>query len=79
MLYLIIFVVGMLLMWLLLQKPLKIDVHHTYETIHPELDDEKLQALEQKMLKEDPTSDNLYEQLDQTIREVNDIMGGSDR
>lgn len=75
----VMFVIGMLLMYLILQKPLKITIHHVNETIVPDVDDAKLKELEQKMLKEDPQNDNLYEQLDETIREVNDIMGGSDR
>ena len=75
----VMFIIGMLLMYLILQKPLKISIHHTHEEIKHDIDEAKLHELEQKMLKEDPKEDNLYEQLDETIREVNDIMGGSDR
>ena len=75
----VMFIIGMLLMYLILQKPLKITVHHVNENIVPDVNETKLKELEEKMLKEDPQNDNLYEQLDETIREVNDIMGGSDR
>ena len=38
-----------------------------------------VKELEQEMLKKDPVSDQLYEELDNILKTTNDIMGGSDR
>ena len=72
-------VIGMLLMYLILQKPLKISVHHTHEDIKHPVDTVNVKELEQEMLKKDPVSDQLYADLDNILKETNDIMGGSDR
>lgn len=77
--YLIFFGIGVLLTLVLVQKPVLITVHHKYENLKPELTKDDLAVLEEGMLKENPKEDNLYEKLDQTIADVNDIMGGSDR
>lgn len=63
----------------MVQKPIKFEVKHTYETLHPELKDIDMNELEEKMLKEDPKNDQLYEDFEKTLQEVNEIMGGSDR
>lgn len=77
--YLLFFVIGFVLSWLITQKPLRIDIHHTTENIIPEKSEEELQKLQEKMLKEDPKNDTLYEEIDKITTEINDIMGGSDR
>ena len=38
-----------------------------------------IDKLEEDMFKEDPKKDDLYDKLDETIAEINNIMGGSDR
>jgi hypothetical protein len=38
-----------------------------------------MDALEQQMLKEDPKKDKLYQELDDALANIGDIMGGSDR
>lgn len=76
---LLFFIIGALLVLLITKKPFKIIIeeHH--------IDDKKpitpidMDALEEKMLKEDPKMDQAYKDLDETLKEVNDIMGGSDR
>ena len=76
---LLFFVIGFVLAIILMGKPIKIDLHHTYKTEYSELPDVDMSTLEEKMLKEDPKVDQLYENFDKTLQEVNEIMGGSDR
>lgn len=76
---LIFLVIGALLAYLILQKPLKIEVHHKHEDIIPASTLADMAELEQDMLKEDPTTDKMYEELDKVLYEVNSVMGGSDR
>ena len=79
---LLFFVTGGLLMYLILQRPLQITVHHKNENIVNVPKDIDMDDLEEKMLKEDPKKDKMYEDLenlDKVIEDVNDIMGGSDR
>lgn len=61
------------------RRPLQITIHHKHEDIHPVLPDIDIDELEQDMLKENPKMDDLYSKLDETLMEVNNIMGGSDR
>ena len=61
------------------RRPLQITIHHKHEDIHPVFPDLDIDELEQDMLKEDPKMDDLYSKLDETLMEVNNIMGGSDR
>lgn len=72
-------VIGALLMHIFSRRPLQITIHHKHEDIHPVLPDLDMDELEQGMLKEDPKMDDLYNKLDETLMEVNNIMGGSDR
>lgn len=65
--------------WLTTQKPLKIQVHHVHENLIDAKSERELQELQEKMLKEDPKNDKLYEEIDKITTEINDIMGGSDR
>lgn len=76
---LLFFVVGGLITYLILQKPLQIHIRHTHEDITPKISKVELNELEQQMLKPDQQNDNLYDDLTETITEVNNIMGGSDR
>ena len=48
--YLLFFVIGFVLSWLITQKPLRIDIHHTTENIIPEKSEEELQKLQEKMI-----------------------------
>ena len=74
-----VFIIGMLVMYLIIRKPVEIRIHHINENKISTQDREDIRELEEKMFKEDPTMDDLYKKLDETISEVNDIMGGSDR
>ena len=49
------------------------------EVIFASLTDIDMDKLEEDMFKEDPKKDDLYDKLDETIAEINNIMGGSDR
>lgn len=73
------FIIGLLLMYLVLQKPLKIEVKHVEETVKPQFTQEDYDALEAKMLEDDPKKDALYDKLDEALVEVSNVMGGSDR
>lgn len=74
-----VFIIGMLVMYLIIRKPVEIRIHHINENKISTQDREDIRELEEKMFKEDPTMDDLYKKLDETISEVNNIMGGSDR
>lgn len=71
--------IGGLLTLIFTKKPLLIQVHHVHEDIKPMIPGVDMEQLEEDMLKEDPKKDDLYAKLDETLAEVNDIMGGSDR
>ena len=73
------FIVGMLLMYLILQRPLKIEIKNTAETVKPQFTQAHYDALEAKMLEDDPKKDALYDKLDEALVEVSNVMGGSDR
>ena len=79
MLNLLFFLLGCLITLILTKQPLQVKVHHQYENILPDQKDVDLEALEEKMLKEDPKQDDMYAKLDSVLTDVNDIMGGSDR
>lgn len=76
-------VVGFVLACALMQKPIKIQVHHKNETVPTAQDMLDLAELEDKMLNSDAKSDEKYdkfsEEFETTLKEVNNIMGGSDR
>lgn len=72
-------IIGSLITYLILQKPLQITVHHKHENIIPQINDPDLQDLENKMLTPDVKNDQLYEDFEKTLEEINNIMGGSDR
>lgn len=77
--YLVFFGMGFLICMVLLRRPLKFDVHHTYENVISAKTEKELEELQEKMLKDDPKNDKLYEEIDNFTTEINDIMGGSDR
>lgn len=79
MLNLLFFLLGCLITLILTKQPLQVKVHHQYENINPPISDVDMDALEEGMLKEDPNKDKLYENLDTVLKDVNEIMGGSDR
>ena len=71
--------IGGLLTLILTKKPLLVQVHHVHEDIKHDVTAVDMDKLEEDMLKDDPKKDDLYAKLDETLAEVNDIMGGSDR
>ena len=73
------FIIGALITLILTKQPLQIKVHHMYENVNPPISNVDMEALEEGMLKEDPSKDKLYEDLDTVISSVNEVMGGSDR
>lgn len=79
MLYILFFIIGVLFTLIFTRKPIQIQVHHKYENINHPLDTIDMVALEEEMLKKDPKSDAKYEDLDEIMIQVNEIMGGSDR
>lgn len=79
MLYLITFILGFFFALFVTKDSIKIDIHHTNEDIKETISESELEKLQEKMLKEDPKNDKLYEEIDTVLTEVNDVMGGSDR
>lgn len=71
--------IGGLLTLTFTKKPLLIQVHHVHEYVKHGVTDIDIDKLEEDMFKEDPKKDDLYDKLDETIAEINNIMGGSDR
>ena len=71
--------IGGLLTLTFTKKPLLIQVHHIHESVKHGVTDIDIDKLEEDMFKEDPKKDDLYDKLDETIAEINNIMGGSDR
>lgn len=71
--------IGMLLTLTFTKKPLLIQVHHVHEDVKHGIDPVDMDKLEEDMLKEDQKKDDLYAKLDETLIEINNIMGGSDR
>lgn len=71
--------IGGLLTLTFTKKPLLIQVHHVHEDVKHDVNVVDMDKLEEAMLKEDPKKDDLYSKLDETLAEINDIMGGSDR
>lgn len=80
------FIVGSLLTLIFTKKPFQIKIEHVHNYVKEQDQLIDMEALEQEMLKKDPTKDAQYEnfnndmkQLDEVLQEVNEIMGGSDR
>lgn len=76
---LICLVVGMLLMYLILQKPLQITIHHKNENIINTIPESEMPEMKDVMKKGDTEEDKAYEEMGTIISNVNDIFGGSDR
>lgn len=76
---LILFALGFGIACLMMERPIKFSVHHTHETVLNTKTEKELEELQEKMLKDDPKNDKLYEEIDSLTAEINDIMGGSDR
>ena len=73
------FIVGMLLSYLILQRPLQITIHHKNENVVNPITAEQMEEFEKAMLTKDPKKDQLYKELDDALANIGDIMGGSDR
>lgn len=73
------FITGMLLSYLILQRPLQITIHHKNENVVPPIAGLDMDTLEEKMLKADPKKDEMYKNFEEAMLEVNEVMGGSDR
>lgn len=76
---LIFFITGMLLSYLILRRPLQITIHHKNENVVNPVTAAQMEAFEEAMLKEDPKKDKMYEDFEQAMSEIGNIMGGSDR
>ena len=76
---LIFFVVGGLLMWLILQKPLQITVHHKNENIIPEIPETTMPKMSDIEKTAEPEEDKTYEEMGKIMDNVQEIFGGSDR
>ena len=79
MLYLLLVLNGASIMYFLLQKPIKIQVHHIHEDVKEQLSREEIANLEEAMNKPDPKQDQFDQDLNEAINNIDAIMGGSDR
>ena len=69
----------MLLMYLILQKPLQITIHHKNENIVHPVPDNAIPDMKDVMKKGDTEEDKAYEEMGNILKDVNEIFGGSDR
>lgn len=79
MLYLLLVLNGAFIMYLLVQKPIKIQVHHIHEEVKDQLSRSEIESLEEDMNKPDPKQDQFEQNLNEAINNIDSIMGGSDR
>ena len=77
--YIIGIILGALLVYVFVKKPLEITVNHTYKTVIPDEKDLNMDEMEEKMFKPDEKRDKLYDEYDKFLEESREIMGGSDR
>ena len=66
-------------MWLILQKPLQITVHHKNENIIPEIPETIMPKMADVTGKAEPEEDEVYEKMGKIMDNVTEIFGGSDR
>lgn len=72
-------IIGMLLMYLILQKPLQITIHHKNENIVKPLPENTIPKMSEVLKENDGQEDDAYEKMGNVLGEVNKIFGGSDR
>lgn len=72
-------IIGMLLMYLILQKPLQITIHHKNENIVKPLPGNAIPKMSEVLKETDKQEDDAYEEMGNVLGEVNKIFGGSDR
>lgn len=72
-------IIGMLLMYLILQKPLQITIHHKNENIVKPLPENTIPKMSEVLKENDKSEDDAYEEMGNVLGEVNKIFGGSDR
>ena len=76
---LIFFVIGGLLVYLVMQRPLQITIHHKNENIIHELPESAMIKMADVINKIDPAEDKTYEEMGKVMDNVSEIFGGSDR
>lgn len=72
-------ITGMLLMYLILQKPLQITIHHKNETVIKPVPENAIPKMSEVLKENDKQEDDAYEEMGNVLGEVNKIFGGSDR
>lgn len=66
-------------MYLILQKPLQITIHHKNENIVKPLPENTIPKMSEVLKENDKSEDDAYEEMGNVLGEVNKIFGGSDR
>lgn len=66
-------------MYLILQKPLQITIHHKNENIVKPLPENTIPKMSEVLKENDGQEDDAYEKMGNVLGEVNKIFGGSDR
>lgn len=72
-------IIGMLLMYLILQKPLQITIHHKNENVIKPVPENAIPKMSEVLKENDRQEDDAYEEMGNVLGEVNKIFGGSDR
>ena len=72
-------ITGMLLMYLILQKPLQITIHHKNENVIKPIPENAIPKMSEVLKENDKQEDAAYEEMGSILGEVNKIFGGSDR
>lgn len=79
MIYIMFFILGCMIMYLFLQKPLQFTIHHIHENKTEQLSRDEIRNLEEEMNKPDPKQDSFEQNINEAINNIDEIMGGSDR
>lgn len=66
-------------MYLILQKPLQITIHHKHENVVKPVPENIIPKMSEVLKENDKQEDDAYEEMGSILGEVNKIFGGSDR
>ena len=72
-------IIGMLLMYLILQKPLQITILHKNGNVIKPVPENAIPKMSEVLKENDKQEDDAYEEMGSILGEVNKIFGGSDR
>ena len=79
----IFFLIGMILAFFVVGKPINIVIHHKNENLMPHIPEKEMPKMSDVLDKVDAEEDKAYKNMDNTIKEINEVVssvfGGRDR